>query len=405
MDSVDIEQENYMEVPIAEISRRQEKIRVLIRKQNHQGVILFSLQEIFYYTGIALDGAVFIPSNGEDAVFFVKRNKKLADRYAKSVTVKTFGRLSKFFQQEEYRGIKGSIALELDLIPFSMASYLNKLASANGMNIVDGSAILRGIRSVKSKYEQDLIRKSAKIIEESFSYCIDVVKPGMTEIELSTLLDSWLLRNGLAGRVVTRSFGSSMPIYSFVISTGSAELNSFFSPVSGEGLSLSLPFGPSRRKIRKNEPFYVDTAGNYNGYISDQTRTFVIGRLDRRTGELFNALQEVKQFTEQRLKADCSLSNLYFEVYDLAEELGINDYFMGYKKDKVPFLGHGVGLELDDLPVFYSKGPVLEEGNVLAFEPKLVEPGRLLLGLEDTYIINSGGNEKLNNFQDLVEIS
>jgi Xaa-Pro aminopeptidase len=88
----------------------------------------------------------------------------------------------------------------------------------------------------------------------------------------------------------------------------------------------------------------------------------------------------------------------------LAEELKIAHSFMGEGNDKVAFLGHGVGLELDELPILYAKGGLTEKGHVLAIEPKLIEKKQKVLGIEDTYVVTASGNQVLSKSSDFFEI-
>jgi Xaa-Pro aminopeptidase len=140
------------------------------------------------------------------------------------------------------------------------------------------------------------------------------------------------------------------------------------------------------------------------GYHSDTTRTFICGKFDDDLSAKLDSLSEVKNLLLKKMKPGVNLGNLYGEVLELSIELGIQDNFMGLDDDKVAFIGHGVGLELDELPVFYSKGPDLEQGNILACEPKIITPGREVLGIEDTYAITSSGNRSLSSAPDRYEI-
>jgi Xaa-Pro aminopeptidase len=104
------------------------------------------------------------------------------------------------------------------------------------------------------------------------------------------------------------------------------------------------------------------------------------------------------------MKPGNSLGELYGEVMSLSQELGIHENFMGTSSDKVVFLGHGVGLELDELPVFYSEGPNLSLGNTVASEPKIIIPREILLGIEDTYAITEEGHKILSKAPATFEI-
>jgi Xaa-Pro aminopeptidase len=131
----------------------------------------------------------------------------------------------------------------------------------------------------------------------------------------------------------------------------------------------------------------------------------VCGRFSTDILEKLEVLQEIKNFITNAMKPGYSLGDLYSEVVALSKDLGVDEHFMGVRNDKVAFIGHGVGLELDELPIFYSKGSVLEKGNILASEPKLIVPGKEVLGIEDTYAITDGGCRVLSKSDNWHEIS
>ncbi|MFX0211171.1 MAG: M24 family metallopeptidase, partial [Candidatus Hodarchaeota archaeon] len=167
--------------------------------------------------------------------------------------------------------------------------------------------------------------------------------------------------------------------------------------------TAKYPYGPSRKKLGK-APFIVDTCGNHQGYISDTTRTFICGKFDKETCNQLESLQQIKQFLQSKLKPEINLGDLYNDVMELSKELKIYDQFMGTSTDKAAFIGHSVGLELDELPVFYSKGPDLVAGNVLACEPKFFIKEKKALGIEDTFAITKSSCELLSKAPDSFEI-
>ncbi|MFX1367660.1 MAG: M24 family metallopeptidase [Promethearchaeota archaeon] len=391
----------YLDIPKLEISSRVERLQSRLLKSNLDGALLLSTIEMYYYSGIGIPGAVYVPAQG-DPIRLVERNLELVRAHSALSDIRPMGRLSKIF--ETFGIAKAShIAFEGDIVPYSYVTFLQ--SKAEGIEFVDASQIFRETRSKKSDFEVGMIEEAAEQIDRSLTYCTEIATPEMTEIELSTRLDGWLIDHGHAGSITTRGFNSSMLIYSYVVSSGGSTLNTLFQPISGQGLSLKYPLGPTRRKLGQNRPFLVDSCGNYHGYISDTTRTLVCGRFDDRAHERLLALQEIKNFITKSMKPGCNLGSLYSEVIELSKELGINDNFMGPEEDKVAFIGHGVGLELDELPVFYAKGPSMEEGHVLASEPKLILPGEEVLGIEDTYAVTSTGCKILSKSDNWFQIS
>ncbi|MFX0015172.1 MAG: M24 family metallopeptidase [Promethearchaeota archaeon] len=391
----------YPTIPLSEIKSRTMRLQHNLAEDNVDGAILLSTPELYYYSGVGYDGAVYIPKEG-DPIHLVKRNIMLAQSVSKLPEIQPFGRKSKIFKT---LGIKqpGSIAIEKDILPYSFVEFLQ--SKAKTIQLLNYSPILRKIRSIKSKYEITQIKRAAGLVDQSFEYLTEIATPEMTEIELASQLESWMLENGHDGFITTYGFNTELLHYAYVISSQSSTLNIHFTPISGRGLSLKYPYGPSRQKLGKCHPFIVDTCGNSLGYISDTTRTFIFGKFDDETRNQLESLQQIKELIYLSLKPNVSLAALYHDVMELSKELHIHDHFMGTSSDKVAFIGHGVGLELDELPVFYSKGPKLVPGNVLACEPKFFIQGRKVLGIEDTYAITDSNNVILSKFPNSFEIS
>lgn len=393
--------DNYSLIPKSEIGTRISNLKVLLQENDCEAALVLSIPELYYYSGLGTDGAIYIPVEG-DPVHLVKRNKPFAQEYSQLSEVKLFGRRSEIFETLEVPP-KVRIAIEKEILTSSNVDYLESLT--NNIELVNGSPIFRNNRSIKSKFETDQIEQAATLVDKSFEYCTEIANSQMTEIELASRLETWLLDNGHDGYISTYAFNTALWNYAYVISSDSSVLNNHFTPISGHGLSLKYPYGPSRQKLGKNRPFTVDTCGNQLGYISDTTRTFICGHFDTETHEQLQALIQIKEFIYKKLKPKVNLGELHNEVLNLSKELKIENQFMGTNQDRTAFIGHGVGLTLDDLPVFYSKGPDLVEGNVLACEPKFYIQNEKILGIEDISVITSNGNRLLSKSPNYFEIS
>jgi Xaa-Pro aminopeptidase len=390
----------YAEVPKSETTSRATRLQSLLRSEGLDGALLMSVAELYYYSGIGSPGVVYVPADGEP-VRLSERNLNLVKTHSPLTDIRPLGRLSKLFETLNLASAS-QVAIEGDAMPFSLVTFLQ--SNAKNTRLIDGSNLLRQIRSLKSDYEIALMEKAAALVDESFEYCTEIAEPDMEEIELALRLDSWMVERGHAGFITTRSFNTAMVQYSYVVSSGGSTLNTYFTPISGQGLSLKYTFGSTRKKLGRNRPFIVDTVGNCQGYLSDTTRTFVCGQFAPETRDQLDALLQIKGLITRSMKPGNSLGELYGEVMSLSQELGIHENFMGTSSDKVVFLGHGVGLELDELPVFYSKGPNLSLGNTVASEPKIIIPREILLGIEDTYAITEEGHKILSKAPATFEI-
>lgn len=157
-------------------------------------------------------------------------------------------------------------------------------------------------------------------------------------------------------------------------------------------MTPAAPQSASRRPIQAGEPILLDIGCCIDGYTIDQTRTAVISELDDELKRAYEVSVQILRHTESLLRPGTTPESLYAEALRLADEAGLSAHFMGYGADQVRFLGHGIGLEIDEWPVL-ARGfaEPLEAGVVLAIEPKFTFPGRGVVGIENTYVITSSG--------------
>ena len=141
----------------------------------------------------------------------------------------------------------------------------------------------------------------------------------------------------------------------------------------------------------------LDIVTSYNGYHADTTRTFFLGDdppAKALAGHQF--CRDVLGEIEKRLRPGAVCSEIYRQVLSIAEERGEPQGFMGFGENRVKFLGHGVGLELDEMPVLADRIDVtVEAGMILAVEPKAFLEGIGPVGLESTYVVTDSGSKSL----------
>jgi Xaa-Pro aminopeptidase len=169
-------------------------------------------------------------------------------------------------------------------------------------------------------------------------------------------------------------------------------------PSGGLGLGPAFPQGPSLKKLAKGEPISIDLAACVNGYVVDMTRMYALGSLPEKVREAWQVVREIYEVFQQEARPGVAAGQLFHRVWDLVRDRGADwaECFMGRGQDRVSFLGHGVGLELDEFPVITARFPFpLAENMVLAFEPKFFLPQIGMVGLEDTGVITAAGMEWL----------
>jgi Xaa-Pro dipeptidase len=288
------------------------------------------------------------------------------------------------------------LGLELDSVPYAWADRLRKGMGGEGIELVDVSAALREVRSVKSPWEVRMLEAAAAQSDAAMERVAEVLREGVTELELSKEIVATMRGLGWEGFVRMHRFGSEI-FLGGVMSGASATRPSFHQAVmGGRGLSPALPHGASRRKVARGEPVAVDLCGVHAGYISDTTRTFSVGPLPEELRARQLAGQDILYTLERELRPGASLSGIWDIALRLAEERGVAEGFMGVGGEKMRFIGHGVGLELDELPVLADGFPgTLLEGATVAVEPKLVYPDVGVLGEENTYLVTADGPRQL----------
>ncbi|OQY11271.1 MAG: hypothetical protein B6I31_05225 [Desulfobacteraceae bacterium 4572_19] len=249
------------------------------------------------------------------------------------------------------------LGMELDVLPVNLFFRYSDIF--NSSKIIDISHQVRLVRAIKSDYEINLIRKAAK-----FSDKIVIT----------------------AGNLIKEMCGASATTQSYISS-----------PTGGEGVNPSVAQGAGFNTIKRNEPLLFDFAFAYNGYISDHTRIFAIGNLSDKLYHAHNAMLDIHDLLKREAKPDVPAGNLYDLALEQAKQSGYENNFMGAGDKRIHFVGHGVGLELDEYP-FLAKGQKLklQEKMVIAIEPKLIFPDKGVVGIENTCIVTKSGLEPLS---------
>ena len=362
------------------------------RMDGMDGALLFQAVDMCYFSGTAQDGLVYIPKDGEPVVMMKRSLERAQEESPLEVR-----QLRNMKNLKSDLGIpdNATIGLEMDVLPCSF--YFRVAKALGSAAFVDVAEKIKHIRSVKSEFELGLVREAARILEAGFSSLPDCVKEGMTEVDLICRLESAMRSMGHQGALRFRRFNSVVPL-GHVMSGPEAAFPSFLaSPTGGRGTSLVFPQGAGFRKIKRNEPIFVDSVGIYNGYIADATRIFSLGRLEAQLLEAYNAACQIEETIARALVAGKTGRELFELSEAEGERLGYKDFLGGPNGRKCGFVGHGVGLELDEYPVLGPLDHGILENMAIAVEPKMIYPEKGVLGIEDTFLTTSGGVERLTN--------
>jgi len=379
-----------------------------MEQKDLDGIIVIHHINMFYFSGTSQSGHLFIPKNGTPLLMVRKSYERACLESPLDNIIELASLKAILPAVEEHLGTQlKSVGLELDIIPYNTVEMYREKA-LRGVRIEDGSAVMKESRMLKSGWEIDLLRNSCRILDSAFSMVPGMLKEGMAEIELASRFEAYMRRNGYGGASKMRAFNQDF-LFGNLVSGSSGHIPTFFDgPVGGSGLSsANNPHGAGWKKIKANEPVYIDYTCVINGYTADAERVFVLGHkpLDNALLYAHKTALLIQEEVIKQLKPGTACSDIWDLSEQIAEQEGLSENFMGFGKERVRFLGHGVGLEMDELPVFTKgSGLILQAGMTFALEPKFVfEHG--VVGIENTFVLKENGAEKLNNFtEDIIYI-
>ena len=343
-----------------------------------------------------------MPAEGEP-VLIVKKSMTRAEQESNLERIVPFSGWDKLLNTIEEKLPKNSrLGLENDVLPAALYFRYQKLFS--GFELADISKVIREVRAVKSDYEISIMREAALISESVFKKVGSIIREGITEVELAGRLEQHARSMGHQGMVRMRGFNQELYYGHIMAGENAAAISFFDGPTGGSGLNPSFPQGAGAAVIKRNEPVLVDFVSVLGGYMVDQTRIFSIGELPHHLEKAYNEAITIKNKLAESGKSGVMASSLYEQAEQIAVEAGLGNHFMGYV-EKVSFVGHGVGLELDEMPVIaHGLDIPLEKGAVFALEPKFIFPGEGTVGIEDTFVVGDNKLEQLTVFSDKLQV-
>lgn len=365
------------------------RIQEIIKEKQVDACIISSSVNQFWLCGYVFDGYIYISPEG-DPIFFVRRPLNLKDERA--IFIRKPDHIPDILSKQN-KPLPKRIFVEADYISYNAIIRLqNALHSKEIFNI---SAEIRRLRMLKTAGELNQIRKSAEIHTEVYNKIPNLYRNGMTDVELQIEIEREMRLHGSLG--IFKSFGENMDIFmgSMLAGDNAQYASPFDFALGGEGISPILPLGANGSLLKEGTTIMVDMAGNYRPYMDDMSRTFIIEHAPDIAYHAHSVSIAIHNYIKNIAKPGTSCSDLYNDTIKIVKENKLEPYFMGTKQ-QAKFIGHGVGLEINEPPVLTPRSKeVLEKGMVFALEPKFVLPGIGPVGIENTYIVNEDGIENI----------
>lgn len=375
---------------LPELKQRRDKIRVLMAQQGIDAALFTCNVNLIYTYGQVVSGYLYLPLN-DSARLFIKRPNNIEGEHIRPIRKPE--QLPDLLTE---LGLPLPQRLMLEGDELSFNEYRRLAACFPSAEVLPcGSALVRQARSVKTELEIELFRRSGLAHAKAYAQIPTVYRPGMTDRELSIEIERLMRLEGNLG--IFRVFGQSMEIFmgSLLAGDNAAAPSPYDFALGGEGMDPALPGGANNTPLQEGQSLMVDLGGNFFGYMGDMSRVFSIGRLPQQAYDAHQLCLDIQDAIADMARPGVVCEDLYNKAIDMVTRAGMADYFMGVGQ-KAKFIGHGIGLEINEAPVIAPRmKQELEPGMVFALEPKIVLPGVGPVGLENSWAVGAEGLEKL----------
>lgn len=372
-----------------ELELKWRRIQQAMRQEEADGCLLTMNMNLYYVSGQVFNGYFYLPAEGRP-YWFVKR---LTVPETNQVhVIRKPEQIPDFFRDLNL-AMPRKLLLEADELSYNEYIRLQHVFRAEATG--NASALIRHIRMIKTPWEIEQMRISARKHEAVYREIPACYRPGMRDVELQIEIEKRMRMHGSLGYF--RALGSNMDIFmgSLLAGENAGEPSPFDFALGGKGIHASGPLGANGTLLREGTTVMADMSGNYTAYQTDMTRVFSIGKLPDRAYRVHRVALEIQARMERTAKPGVSCAELYRDALAMAGQEGLKDCFMGTHL-QAKFVGHGVGLEINELPVLTTRSKdILQPGMTFAFEPKFVLAGIGAVGIENTFLVTDSGVEKM----------
>lgn len=376
-----------------ELENRMQRFRALMEENDAQWEIayIFTKVGLYYFTGTMQDGVLIIPRDGE-ATFWVRIS------YERAVGESNFANIKPMRSYRDaaaaYDAIPTTAYVEKDFIPMALWDRFSKYFVTETIKPIAG--VIGKLRWQKSAYELEQMRAAGELHQRLLEVEVPkLLREGITEAELTGEIYSLFVKEGHEGIARFAMFDTQIIVGQIAIGDNALTPTHFDGPGGNSAISPAAPYtGDPKRTLKKGDLLFVDAPVSINGYHTDKTMIYSFGQ--EPSAEVLREHQAcvaIKNRIVEQMKPGVLPEDIYNNVMgELSPEFLKN--FMGYDKRQVKFLGHGIGLFIDEMPVIADRFKMpLEEGMCFAVEPKKGIAGVGMVGIEETYVVTPNGGE------------
>ena len=363
------------------------------------GLLVFSRMNIYYLSGTWGNGALWVPRDGEP-LFMCRKG------IARARLESPMRAMVPFRSNSEIPGLAAdhgaplgrAVAVEMNGLPWAMGRKLESVLA--GVELIAGDGVLARTRAVKSAWELAKLRLTGARHHECLTQLLPQhIRPGMTEREIALAVWEVFFSRGHQGMLRMQAPGEEA--FLGHVSAGDSGIypSVFNGPLGLRGQHPAmLHMGYAGKVWQKDEVLMLDCGFCLEGYHTDKTQAYWASSADIPdvARDAQKVCLEIQARLADGLRPGAVPSELYATGLEMADRAGFRDGFMGIGSDQVRFIGHGIGLAVDETPVIAAgQDEPLQAGMVMALEPKIGIPGIGMLGTENTFEITENGGRSL----------
>ena len=395
----------YSKVPGAELINRLKKFTTLMDMADDtwRYIFIFNPVNIYYFTGTMQDGILFIQRD-EEPVYFVKRS---VERAAEEI------RYCKVMAYKELQDIKNELALNVFFPAFVDKSFvtIKLLEEFNSQfefgKIYSCDTALNMCRSVKSKYELDILKEAGAIHADIMTNIVpELLTEDISERDAALLIFNEFMKNGHQGIVRFERAGMEFQTVNVAFGESSLNIYKYDIPAGITGLYAASPFfGSSKITLKQNDLITIPSVFGVNGYHSVCTYCYAFNSLIDYIRRQHEHCKTLKDLAVLILKSGAKASDIYTEIMDNIHP-EIQGTFMGLGDSTLTHLGRGTGLAIDEFPIISKNNdkPLVENMVInLGFFSSLEGYG--VTGMQHTYIVTAEGGVSINGQADDVIVA
>lgn len=389
-------------VPAQELASRWDRCKKLLQQfsPQAQGILVFSRLNIYYLSGSFANGVLWLPVSGEPILLCRRGDERarIESPIQHIYSFRSYGDVKSILHDLGF-SLPELVAVEMNGLSWALSNSLIK--HLPGHQFIPADRVLGMSRAHKSPWELNIVReagaKHARCLTELLP---PFLREGITEFEICHKISELFFSEGHLGILRMENYGEEA-FLGFVSIGDSANYPSVFNgPVGLRGVHPAIPhMGSAEVKWTTGKPLIIDNGFTLAGYMTDKTQVYWLGDKKDVPEKALKAHEfciDLQEKITEFLRPGILPSEIWKYCLDKVEHSAWRDGFMGLGKNKVFFIGHGIGLAVDEYPALaHGFDLPLEEGMTLAIEPKIGIPDFGMVGVENTFEVTTDGGKCL----------